>query len=228
MLSRASTAIPIPGVLFAQDFSDDDELELLAVDGSPGAITPIPEAIIVGGPSAEQIEEGLLAARQEGFEAGLKAAQHGTIAQRTEILRRLDEALAHTRDDARDAVDNGLALLTDAVLSALMECLPAMCAQHGVNEMRHIVRAMLPTLAEELQLIVSAHPDTEEALRHEITGLRTKSERIKIVLSDAMLVGDITVRWTDGSASRDISRWQADMIRHLLELRTNDTVGAAR
>ena len=225
MLYRSPAAPKIAGVLFAEDFGEDDDEQTgsLVLDESIGIGDEVScsSPLAVAGPTAEEIEEGRRQAREEGFNAGLQAARCNSASERLKMLECLDETLKAAFCDLQTMVGSGLALVADTLLIGLVECLPALCKRHGISEMKELVRSLLPALEEDSHLIITVHPDLERSLYDEIEALGLETRRITIASSERMLIGDITVKWDDGSASRDISRWQTDMVRQLIDLDTS-------
>ncbi len=231
MLYRATLPPLTPGVLFAEDFGDDDEPEPgdLVLDEVSDAVTAARELSPIADPvrTVEEIEEDRVAARNEGFAAGLRAAETGLAAERTRLLERFEEQISRLFRDAHDLIEGSLGTIADTVLSALVECLPAFCDRHGASELRAVVRSLLPGLADELKLIATVHPSMEEVVRQEIAALKTRPEQIVIRTSSDMLIGDITLSWRDGTASRDVGRWQNDMIDQLVQLGCDANKGSS-
>ena len=219
MLYRSPIAAKIPGVLFAEDFGEDDEehvaVPMLDKTGTASGAASQPSPVAAAGSTDEEIETERVRAREEGFNAGLQAAHSSSLAERARTLGRLEEALKATFSEMQTLLSGGLALVAETLLFSLNECLPALCERHGADEMREFVRSILPTLEDDLHLVITVHPNLEDALEEEIEALGLKARQIKISKSERMLIGDIAVKWDDGLASRDVSRWQNDMVSQL-------------
>ena len=231
MLYHAAVPPTVPGVLFAEDFGDDDEHEFgeppdsSASDAADLTRELPPTADPVR--TAAEIEEDRAAMRNEGFAAGLRAAESGLAAQRARILEDMASQIERSFQDAHKMIENSLGTVADAALSALVECFPALCDRHGASELRALVRSLLPSLTDELKLTATVHPSMEEVVRQEIVALKANPEQIMVKTSSDMLTGDVTLAWADGVASRNVGRWQNDMIDRLMNLSSGTNRGSS-
>ena len=198
------------GVLYAEDF-DDDGLALATPEPQPG---PEPEIIE---PSFSALE--LDAARAEARQAGRAEAEHGLATSRNRLLAKLAEGVADARAGAFAAAEQAAEGVARCMLSALAACLPALCEQHGAEELRVLVRTLLPALSEEPRITMRVNPDMAPAMQAEIDALDAEiAERIHLLPTDSVAPGDARISWTEGTATRDASRARAAFEQGLASL----------
>ncbi len=195
-------------ILFAEDFDFQDT----GGDEAP---------VAASSPAPVHDAEDLAMARIEGFEAGLLAARHEITAEDEARLRhavgniaaRLDEATEAAQRTAADAAD-AIALL---LLSTLGAVLPTLCAAHGDAEAASVARAVLPALSAEPVITIRAHPQTVPALEREIVRIDPDlPARIRLMVTETMLPGDIRIAWQDGVAARDTSALWNEIVAVLI------------
>ena len=198
------------GVLYAEDFDDD------------GAASSVPEP--QPGPEPEIIEptfsaSELEAARAEARRAGRTEAEHGVVASRTRLLAKLAEGVTEARVGAYAAAEHAAEGVARCMLSALAACLPALCEQHGAEELRVLARTLLPALSEEPRITMRVNPHMMAAMQAEIASLDAElAERIHLLPTDAVAPGDARISWAEGSAARDSSRARAAFEQGLASL----------
>lgn len=130
---------PLSGVLFVEDFDAPDE-GAIVVEAMPEANAPM------GVPTftAEDID----AARREGYEAGLREARAATAAaragDRVAALERIGAGLAEAEAAAAAAAETAAEGVATLMLRMLSRMLPALAAGYGEQEVRSLVRSLLP------------------------------------------------------------------------------------
>jgi flagellar biosynthesis/type III secretory pathway protein FliH len=188
------------GALYAEDFD---------APHNPTPSTPEPE------PEPEIIEPvytaaDLDAARVEGRQAGLAESANGLAAARVKLLTDVTAGLQEGREACLQLAEAAAETIARTMLSALVACLPALCARHGETELRALARSLLPSLSEEKRIALRVNPLMVPGLSAEITALDPAiAESITLVGVEQMLPGDIKVTWQDGAAIRDTSQVRA-------------------
>ena len=182
------------GALFAEDF-----------DAPETPAPPPPETV-----SEPEIIEPVFtaadldAARAEGRQAGLAESANGLAAARVKLLTDVTAGLQDGRDACLQLAESAAETIARTMLSALVACLPALCAKHGETELRALARALLPSLSEEKRIALRVNPLMIPGLSAEIAALDPAiTESITLVGVEQMLPGDIKVTWQDGAAIRD-------------------------
>ncbi|MEO8716356.1 MAG: hypothetical protein ABI369_15225, partial [Acetobacteraceae bacterium] len=144
---------------------------------------------------ADAWAEGRAAARTEA-EAATEALAEAA-ASLTRETASLREALLVEAEDNAGAIAR---LLLDT-LAALF---PSLCARHGEAEARAVVRALLPGLSLEPDIVVRAAPPICRALEGDIARLLADDPgRVRVLADPAMGPGDVRLRWQGGTGTRD-------------------------
>jgi flagellar biosynthesis/type III secretory pathway protein FliH len=197
------------GVLYAEDFDETGSNGMAAPD-------PVPEPEVIE-PVFTAAE--LDAARAEASSAGQAAAERGLAGSRTQLLARLASTMEEAREGAREVAEQAAEGVARCMLGALAACLPSLCEQHGVAELRAFVRTLLPALTEEPRVIVRINPAMMAMMQSEIGSLDDEvAERVQLLATEAVPPGDARVTWSEGSAVRDTSRARAAFALGLAEL----------
>ena len=193
--SRAATMI------FEEDF-DRPKAEAPAPDPQPAE--PVYSAADLQMVRAEALRDGHASGLAEADGVTAALARHAllTIAEHLDSVR--DEAIAL----AEEAAESVAHLLMDAFAAAF----PALCARHGEAEVRAVVRSVLPRLHDEPTIAVRASPHVTAALTDEITALDPDLlDRVRVIPTDAVPVGDVRIAWRAGSARRDTAGLWAEI-----------------
>jgi flagellar assembly protein FliH len=182
------------GVLFGEDFD------------SPAA--PDPEVIGPGSAPRGLTDADVAAARAdawaEGHGAGRAAAEAAAAQALAGAAVAMANEMAGLRDELRTAADAAADALARLLLDTLAALFPTLCARHGAAEVRAVVRALLPGLALEPEIVVRASPDTAPALAAEVArALPDEVGRVRVLPDPAMGPADVRLRWQGGTASRD-------------------------
>lgn len=213
-------AVPPPpiltGVLYAEDFDllDFEAMPagLAAAAAASMSVAPqAPETTAVAALTEADLEETRLLARAEGAAAAMAAADQ----QAAQSGRRAMDALAASLGDARAEgarlAEEHAEAIARLVLSTLAANLPATCARHGEAEARALVRALLPHLSAEPQVVIRCSPHDADGMRAELARLGPDAPAAaQVVPTDAVVPGDVRVTWQGGGATRDARRaWAA-------------------
>jgi hypothetical protein len=188
------------GALFAEDF-----------DAPKNPPKPQPEPL----PEPEIVEPvftagDLDAARAEGRQAGLAESANSLAAARVKLLTDVTAGLQAGRETCQQLAEAAADTIARTMLSALVTCLPALCARHGETELRALARTLLPSLTEEKRIALRVNPLMVPGLSAEIATLDPAiAEAITLVGVEQMLPGDIKVTWQDGAAIRDTNQVRA-------------------
>ncbi len=194
--SRSAAA----GILYAEDFDDENQAETAASHPAPE-----PEVIEPVFTAAE-----LEAARADARAIGRAEAERGVAASRLQVLQLIASGMTEAREEAHHIAEQAAEAVARCTLTSLAACLPALCAQHGADELRALIRVVLPALTNEPRITVKLHPHMVAVVRDEIASLEIEAaDRITLQPSEAIAPGDARVGWSDGSAGRHAARAQA-------------------
>ena len=131
-------------------------------------------------------------------------------ASRTRMVARLAESVAEAKTTARDVAEAAAESVARIVLTALATYLPTLCERHGADELRAMMRFLVPALKDEARIVVRVNPQMIAALEAEFASFDPEvTERLHLVPTDATAPGDIRVTWAGGSAVRDVARARA-------------------
>ena len=141
---------------------------------------------------------------KEGYSAGsAEAGQRHDLAVR-EALDSIRAAFEKASNEADRKLGRAADEIARLLLSALAVALPTLSARYGEEEARAIVRAILPTLANQKVLTIHVSPGILPGLREEVSRVDPDFlSRIRVVAAGSMLPGDVRVSWADGEAIRD-------------------------
>ncbi len=182
------------GALFDEDFDAPDapEPEIITPGVAPCGLT---EADIATA-RADAWAEGHASGRADAEAAAAQALAQATASMAGELARLRPELLAQA-----EAAASALARLLLDTLAALF---PALSARHGPAEAQAVLRALLPGLKLEPEIVVRANPHTTPALAQEVArALPEEADRVRVMADPAMGPGDVRVRWQGGTAARD-------------------------
>jgi flagellar biosynthesis/type III secretory pathway protein FliH len=193
------------GVLYAEDFDADGTFAAAPKPAEPPAEAAEPEIVEPVYTAAE-----MEAARDEGRAAGRAETEHGLAAARTHMLGLIATGMDEARSAATQVAEAVAAEVARTLLTALVACLPALCAQHGATELRALAHAVLPALMDEPKITVRVNPSMIAAMSIEIAALDSEiAERIVLLPTEQLEPGDGRVSWQEGSAVRDAGRARA-------------------
>ncbi|HEY5302025.1 MAG TPA: hypothetical protein VIJ55_15215 [Acetobacteraceae bacterium] len=179
------------GALFDEDFD----------------LPPPPDPEVIAPSAGGLTLADLAAARADAWAESRASAQaEATIA--TEALATAAAALAREVETLRAAMHADAEANADAIARLLLDTLaalfPALCARNGEAEARAVVRALLPGLSLEPEIVVRAHPTITPALAEQIArALPDDPDRVRVVADPSMGASDVRLRWRGGTGSRD-------------------------
>jgi flagellar assembly protein FliH len=186
-------------VLFAEDFDQ------------PAGPAPAPEPeVIAPSFSAADVAAAREAGWAEGYESGRAEAARADAAATRGATEAIAAELAGSREVARMHAEQSAEGVAHVLLDSLASVFPVLCARHGEDEVRAIVRAVLPALAQEPAVTVRANPHAVPGLTRELAELDAElADRVRIVPTDAIGPADVRISWRSGSALRDTAAlWQ--------------------
>jgi hypothetical protein len=85
-----------------------------------------------------------------------------------------------------------------------------LCTRFGNDEVRALVRIVLPALSQEPAIAVRANPRTAASVMQEVARLAPElMAHVQTIECDDMAPGDVRVTWRNGAAVRDTaSLWE--------------------
>ncbi len=194
---------PLSGVLFVEDF---DEPPSGVIESMPEPEAPV----IVPSFTADDMD----AARRDGYEAGLREARAATEAARAgdrlAALERIGAGLADASIAAASAAETAAEGVATLMLRMLSRMLPALSAAFGEQEVRALVRSLLPALASEPEAAIRVHPQHLAGVTEELAGLDVSgAPRIELSAMPSLPLGDARITWQAGGARRDAAAIRA-------------------
>ena len=158
----------------------------------------------------------ILAARdagwRDGHAAGLAECECGTAALTHHALTTIADRLDTARAEANAIAEATAEAVVTLLMAAFATAFPALAARHGETESRAVIRAILPGLREEPAVAVRLAPQAVEAVSAEIARHDPDlADRIRIIPTDAQPLGDITITWRAGSATRNTAALWAEI-----------------
>jgi len=195
----APSAPPRLGLFFTEDFDAPKVVPTPPLDPEP--VEP-PELV------PYFTEQELEAARREGYAAGAADLRAATLEAHEAAIAQSLATIVTSLADAQTAAEHvaetaaeGVARLLLRILSTI---LPALCVQHGADEIEAVMRRVLPRLKSEPRIIVQVNPVNIENLRSRMVGFAPDmTERVTFQAIEAIEPGDVRLSWQDGEAVRD-------------------------
>ena len=162
--------------------------------------------------NSAELREARAEALREGHAAGVAESDAGSVALARQALLAIAERLDTARAEATAIAEASAEAVATLVMHAFATAFPALCARHADTELRAIVRAVLPRLQEEPVITVRVDPHMSEALTQEISALDPDLlDRVRIIPTDAVPVGDLRIVWRAGGARRDTASLWTDI-----------------
>ncbi len=162
--------------------------------------------------SAADLQEARAQALREGHAAGLAEADGVTAALARHALLTIAERLDTARDEANTVAEEAAEAVARLLMDAFATAFPALCARHAEAELRAIVRSVLPCLHAEPAITVRASPHVTEALTQEIASIDPELlDRVRVIPTDAVPMGDLRIAWRAGNARRDTAGLWAEI-----------------
>lgn len=183
-------------MLFAEEFDIAPGVTIIEAPPEPEIIAPAF--------TAAEIADAREAAWNEGRAAGIAETETAAAAAARDALAAIASQLGAASREVALLAERAAEEIARLVLGTLTTLLPALCARHGEPEVRAVIRAVLPPLAQEPAVTVRLSPLLAPAVRDEIGRLDPElAERVRLVPTEAMPAGDVRVVWRDGAAVRD-------------------------
>jgi hypothetical protein len=207
----------ISGVLYAEDFDEPLLREKNArTAGPPPTVRP---EVIAPSFSLDDLRAATDQAHEEGRELGRETITQSLVVQHNAALSSLAEQLALSQEQSRQIVERALDAIAQTALSILAVALPALCANHAEDELRALLRRVLPPTRQLPELHIQVHPALREAVEGEVgvvfEGFGTK---VTWTESSKLALGDIAVTWQNGSALRNTADTCAQIHNAVLAL----------
>ncbi len=196
------------GILFAEDFDDDDgatgdrqHAPAAAFEHHSNAESS--PAVVEPTWSAADLADAQRAGHAAGYAEGFAAASEAASMTRTSVLASLTERLSAARAELDAMVARQLDDVTHATLAIVSACLPVLCERAGTQDMMVVLQDLLPSLIGEPELVVTVHPDQAASVGQELGAILGKNTPLQIQTSPSMGRSDVEVSWRSGSAKRN-------------------------
>ncbi len=182
--------------LFAEDFD------------MPGA-APEPE-VIEPTFSVGELAEARETAWRDGRSAGTREAAADNAAAIRETVAAIAAQLVDEREASATRAEHNAEAIARLLLNGFAAAFPALCARFGDDEVRALVRIVLPALSQEPAIAVRTNPRTAAAVTQEVAHLAPElMAHVQTIECDEMAPGDVRVTWRNGAAVRDTaSLWE--------------------
>ena len=202
MMHAHAFSSAISGVLYAEDF--DEPLLPAARGGSDPAPAIAEPELIEPLFSLDELRVATEEAHENGREVERRAAALSNETRRGAALAALAEQIALTRAQCAEQIEQALDAIAGTTLSLLAAALPALCAARAPDELRAMLRRVLPPARQAPELQIRVHPSLREAIERETAALLDGSAaRVAWMNSAKLLPGDIEISWQNGAALRD-------------------------
>ena len=210
------------GILFAEDFGDDELPEDKIQAGHMGTS----ESYTVRG--NVEIEphysaDDLASARQHGFDAGRAAAQDDAQAQHQRRIAKACEQITHLleRDvgSSQKLLEQSIQAVAQLLMGTLAAMLPSVGMRHAAQEIAGTVANLISSMTADSVISVNIATSMLDELRAAMVVLPAHlARRVALVPVDTMPVGDATLEWAQGSASHSPARARQAAIEILTRL----------
>jgi len=206
----------LSGILYMEDFDTPDPLDRFAPMpvAEPEPEPPPPPIRLEPTFSLADLKRATDKAEEEALDRAAREAAASRQARETETLCRLADEMTRLREEVARVAHQAAADTAGAVLAMLSAALPETCAAHGTAEAAALLRLLLPTFRTEGRLLVRVHPDLVQPLRERVAEAVEGSADIDWRAVPAMLPGDLSAEWQNGTVTRDT----ASLCRRINEL----------
>ncbi len=174
-------------------------------------------------------QEQLDAARQEGYEAGLKdgaaAAQESQAQRLSELLAQVEQRLGKLIQDSAAEWQSQLGQLQSIALVIARKLLPTYVETHGLAEIESIVTRVVAEMSREPRLVIRVPEKYFDETSARINAIATNEAYAGkvVILGDPELGdSDCRVEWADGGIERDTRAIWDEIDRVLAEVQTPD------
>ena len=211
----------ISGVLYAEDFDEPSPQQ-----DTLRSVRPVPAAEPQFIPPSFTLDELRAAneqAHEEGREAERRATAHAMAAQRDGALVSMAEQLSIAQQQSQRIVEQALDAIAQTTLSLLTVALPALCANHAEDELRALLRRLLPPTRQLPELHIRVHPSLRQAVEDETRiVLEGSGTQVSWTESSKLAPGDVAIAWKNGGALRDTAATCAEIHLAVLKLFNNE------
>ena len=208
----------MPGVLFAEDF---DEEPCLAEPPPSNIGTDIGTTSVASEDlprhSDAELRDATAIARDDGFRAGRLAALDGIEAKRLVAIEQGLTSLGNARAAALAAVEDGCGRVAATTLTLLLGFLPCIAGRFAAEGIRSILLGLVESLVEADTITIAVHPDLLGDAEHTLAASRAGGVAVALVAEPAMARGDLSARWRNGRAKRDVAALKRQMQAALAE-----------
>ena len=192
----------VSGVLYAEDF--DEPLPRHAAVQPASPLPAVEPEFISPTFSLDELRAATDQAHEEGRIAERSVIANAVSAQRNAALVSLAEQLCMTQHQSRQIVEAALDSIAQTTFSLLTVALPALCAGHAEDELRALLRRLLPPIRQLPELHIRVHPSLRDAVEEETsTVLDGSGTQVTWTESTKLAPGDIAIAWQNGGALRD-------------------------
>jgi len=190
-------------LLFADDF-DVAAKPLPTVEPEPPVLPPPPAY------GQEELDAACAEARAAGYAQGTADASVAEAARVAATLERIAEQLADAAASAAQVAEESAETLARLLLAAVVAGYPNLRTRFGEEELRALLRHILPGLLQESRVTIHVHPSMRQAVLDELSAVRpSERQHLTIEPSEAILPGDARVTWPHGAAVRDTANTAA-------------------
>ena len=211
----------ISGVLYAEDF--DEPLPQQDMLRSVRPVPAVEPQFISPSFTLDELRAASEQAHEEGREAERHATTHAMAAQGNAALVTMAEQLSIAQHQARRIVEEALDAIARTTLSLLTVALPALCANHAEDELRALLRRLLPPTRQLQELHIRVHPALREAVESEANVvLEGSGTQVSWTESNKLAPGDVAITWKNGGALRDTAATCAQIHLAVLALFDNE------
>ena len=219
---RATGPSRLDGILFAEDFGDDELLEGETQPGHRGAAeTPTARDNVEIEPHYSA--DHLASARRDGFDAGRAAGQDDAQAQHQRRIARACEQITHFLEcdatSSQKLLEQSIQAVAQLLMGTLAAMLPSIGTRHAAHEIAGMVANLMGSMTADSVISASVATSLLDDLRAALVVLPVHlARRVVLVPVDTMPVGDATLEWAQGSASHSPGRARQAVLEILTQL----------
>lgn len=205
MVANRSLASAISGVLYAEDFDDPMPRVVVPSRSNAAAVaTPVTPEVIAPRFSLDELRAATEQAHQEGRTLERAAAEHSETAARNMALAVLGEQLRLAQEQSARVMEQSMAAIACTTMSLLTAALPSLCVAHAEDELRVLLRRVLPAARQLSELHIRINPSLRPMVESE-TALLLEGSGTQVSWTETtkLAPGDIAITWQSGSAIRD-------------------------
>lgn len=190
----------LSGVLYAEDFDAPEPAAAATeiVESSPEPLVLEPTF------SLADLHRATERAEQEARAQERRDTAKTSSVRTADALARIADALEAARSESAEIATAAASSTADTVLAMVAAVLPAFSAERGAQEVTALLRLLLPAMTHQPRLAVRIHPSLLDGVRDGLsTMLEDGQTTIEWLESTTMQIGDLSVRWQDGTLFRD-------------------------